>query len=137
MKQYYLKRLRWMFRYTSNNALYIILKTLCLAVGIPVATVLFVAEMATTLVNMLFSFIPLLNIVVLAVCKVITAVCQSGFYIAILPDIKKYLAECEEERAEEAEIEEKTEQTDGNLDYTICDDTDADLPKDGKDDTNN
>lgn len=65
------------------------------------------------------------------------AVCQSGFYIAILPDIKKYLAECEEERAEEAEIEEKTEQTDGNLDYTICDDTDADLPKDGKDDTNN
>ena len=97
-----------MFRYTSNNALYIILKTLCLAVGIPVATVLFVAEMATTLVNMLFSFIPLLNIVVLAVCKVITAVCQSGFYIAILPDIKKYLAECEEERAEEAEIEKKT-----------------------------
>lgn len=91
MKQYYLKRLRWMFRYTSNNALYIILKTLCLAVGIPVAAVLFVAEMATTLVNMLFSFIPLLNIVVLAVCKVIAAVCQSGFYIAILPDIKNIL----------------------------------------------
>ena len=43
-----------------------------------------------TAVNMLFCWIPVLNVVVRVVFKAITTVLGSTFYICILPDLKAY-----------------------------------------------
>ena len=40
----------------------------------------------------LFSWIPVLNIVFMVICKAIIFLLDKPFYICILPDIKKYLA---------------------------------------------
>ena len=90
MKQYYLARLHWIFNYTSTKWWYIIAKTLCLLIGVPIYAVCFVVEMVLTFVNMLFSWIPILNVVVMFICKILITVFGSTFYICILPDIKGY-----------------------------------------------
>ena len=92
MKEYYLTRLHWIFNYTGNKWWYYIVKTLCLIVGVPIYAVSFVMEMVLTAINMLFSWIPVLNVVVMVICKLLITVFGSTFYICILPDIKKYKA---------------------------------------------
>ena len=90
MKEYYLARLHWIFNYTTNKWWYYIVKTLCLIVGVPIYAVSFVIEMVLTAINMIFSWIPILNVVIMAICKLLITVFGSTFYICILPDIKKY-----------------------------------------------
>lgn len=90
MKEYYQQRFHWIFRYTSKNFWYCIAKTLCIVVGLPIYSVMFLVEMALTLVNMLFCWIPVLNVVVTVVCKASMSLIGWTFYICILPDIKQY-----------------------------------------------
>ena len=90
MKEYYQQRFHWIFRYTSKNFWYCIAKTLCIVVGLPIYSVMFLVEMALTLVNMLFCWIPVLNDVVTVVCKALMSLVGWTFYICILPDIKQY-----------------------------------------------
>ena len=90
MKEYYQQRFHWIFRYTSKNFWYCIAKTLCIVVGLPIYSVMFLVEMALTLVNMLFCWIPVLNVVVTVVCKALISLIGWTFYICILPDIKQY-----------------------------------------------
>ena len=97
MKEYYLARLHWMFNYTNKQWWYCIVKTLCLIVGVPIYAVSFVVEMVLTAINMIFSWIPILNIVVMVICKLLITVFGSTFYICILPDLKQYKAATKEE----------------------------------------
>lgn len=90
MKEYYQQRFHWIFRYTSKNFWYCIAKTLCIVAGLPIYSVMFLVEMALTLVNMLFCWIPVLNVVVTVVCKALMSLVGWTFYICILPDIKQY-----------------------------------------------
>ena len=90
MKEYYLTRLHWIFNYTNTKWWYCIAKTLCLIVGVPIYAVSFVVEMVLTFINMLFSWIPILNTVVMVICKLFITVFGSTFYICILPDLKQY-----------------------------------------------
>lgn len=90
MKQYYQEKLHWVFNYTSKNFFYVVAKTLCLVVGLPLFAVSFVLDMVLTAVYMLFSFIPGLNIVVMALCKFAMFLFSWPFYICILTDLKAY-----------------------------------------------
>lgn len=90
MKEYYQQRLYWIFHYTKKSFWYCLAKTLCLIVGVPVYAVCFVLEMVLTTVNMLFSWIPILNVVVMVICKCLVTVFGSTFYLCILTDIKRY-----------------------------------------------
>lgn len=90
MKDYYKQRWHWVFNYTSRNFGYCLLKTLCLIVGLPLYSVAFVLEMVLTGINMMFSWIPILNVVIFVICKSLMVVFGSTFYICILSDIKKY-----------------------------------------------
>ena len=112
MKEYYLTRLHWIFNYTTNKWWYYIVKTLCLIVGVPIYAVSFVVEMVLTTVNMLFSWIPILNIVVMFICKLLITMFGATFYICILPDIKLYKAatanEISYEVVDDVELPEQT-----------------------------
>lgn len=90
MKNYYKERFGWIFRYTSKNVLYCIAKTLCIVIGLPIYSVMFVVEMILTGINMLFSWIPILNVVVTVICKSLIFLTDKTFYICILTDIKKF-----------------------------------------------
>lgn len=92
MKQYYLERFQWIFNYTSKNFFYGLIKTLCIIVGLPIYAVMFAVEMVLTFVNMLFCWIPVLNVVVQVICKAIIFVIDKTFFICILPDIGKWRA---------------------------------------------
>ncbi len=97
MKQYYLDRFRWIFTYRKRSFGYCLAKTVCLILGVPLYAVLFAVEMLLTLINMLFSVIPLLNVIVLTVCKLLIYICDGGFWLCVLPDISAYRAAHREE----------------------------------------
>ena len=115
MKEYYLTRLHWIFNYTNSKWWYYIVKTLCLIVGVPIYAVCFVVEMVLTAINMLFSWIPILNVVVMVICKLLITVFSSTFYVCILPDINSYKqatkSEINYEVVDEMELPEQTAQT--------------------------
>jgi membrane protein implicated in regulation of membrane protease activity len=106
MKQYYQDRFRWIFTYRKKGFLYGLAKTLCLVVGLPCYLVSFVVEMALTLVNALFCWIPLLNVAVQVVCKVIVTIVNVPFYWCVLPDIGAY---SEWEKAQQQAAEQQDE----------------------------
>ena len=114
MKQYYSERFHWIFNYTRRNFLYCLLKTLCVVVGLPVYAVAFVVEMVFTAINMIFSWIPILNVVVTVICKAIVWLFGLTFYINVLTDLKEYKAthvvQYEVEDAEESPDDEASEQ---------------------------
>ena len=85
-----IRRFGWIFRYTSTNFLYCIAKTLCIIIGLPIYSVMFAVEMILTGVNMIFSWIPILNVVVTVICKSLIFLTDKTFYICILTDIKKF-----------------------------------------------
>lgn len=131
MKQYYLQRLHWIFKYTSNNFFYCLAKTLCLIVGAPIYAVMFVVEMLLTAINMILGWIPIVGVVVTVICKAIIWIVDKPFYICILPDIKVYKQatkdlveyEVEDEAAMEAEetdaaCEQPTEEQHTNQEQT-------------------
>ena len=97
MKEYYLARLHWIFNYTNKKWWYRIVKTLCLIIGVPIYAVSFAVEMVLTAINMLFSWIPIFNVVVMVICKALITVFGATFYICILPDIKQYKQATKEE----------------------------------------
>ncbi len=119
MKEYYKQRWFWIFNYTSKNFGYCLLKTLCLIVGLPIYSVMFVVEMILTAINMIFSWIPILNVVVLVICKALMNAVGSTFYICILTDLKAYKKatsqELEYEVVDESPDEQDTEQSDEQL----------------------
>ena len=51
---------------------------------------MFAVEMILTGVNMIFSWIPILNVVVTVICKSLIFLTDKTFYICILTDIKKF-----------------------------------------------
>ena len=93
MKEYYLLRLHWIFNYTNRKWWYCILKSLCLIVGVPIYALCFAVEMVLTAINMIFSWIPIFNVVVMVICKLLINFFGATFYICILPDIKKFRQE--------------------------------------------
>ncbi len=116
MKQYYRDRFSWIFTYRKKGFLYGALKTLCILVGFPCYLVSFVVEMAFTLVNAIFSWIPLLNMVVQVICKVIIIILGIPFYWCVLPDIFAYneWEKAQNQQAEQAEVVEADQtETDG------------------------
>lgn len=104
MKEYYLERLQWIFRYTSKNFFYCLAKTLCLIVGVPIYAVMFAVEMVLTFINMIFSIIPILNVAIGVICKAIVFVIDKTFFICILTDIGKWRA-THKKGADEVEYE--------------------------------
>ncbi len=90
IRRYYRERFGWIFRYTSTNFLYCIAKTLCIIIGLPIYSVMFAVEMILTGVNMIFSWIPILNVVVTVICKSLIFLTDKTFYICILTNIKKF-----------------------------------------------
>ena len=92
MKEYYSERFHWIFNYTRKDFAYCLLKTLCVVVGLPIYAVAFVIEMLFTAINMLFSWIPILNVLVTVICKAIVWLFGMTFYINILTDLKEYKA---------------------------------------------
>lgn len=109
MKQYYLERLHWIFNYTSKNVFYCIGKTLCLIVGIPIYAVMFAAEMVLTFVNMIFSWIPILNVVVGVICKSLVFLIDKTFFICILTDIGNWRQAHKDEPEYEVSDDDQTE----------------------------
>lgn len=97
MKTYYAERFGWIFRYTSKNFFYCILKTFCIIIGLPIYSVAVVLEMLFTVVNMVFCWIPVLNVVITTLCKSIIWLVDKTFYICILTDIKRFKAAMKEE----------------------------------------
>ena len=90
MKEYYSERFHWIFNYTSKGFVYCLLKTLCVVFGLPIYAVSFVVEMIFTAINMIFSWIPILGVVVTVICKSIVWLFGMTFYINILTDLKAY-----------------------------------------------
>ena len=90
MKNYYLDRLHWIFHYTSKNFGYVVLKTLCLVLGVPTYAVLCIVEMIATFLYAITSFIPVVNVVTFIICRMLLFVCDLGFYVNILPDLKAF-----------------------------------------------
>ena len=118
MKEYYLQRLHWIFHYKNKKFFYCLAKTLCLIVGVPIYAVCFCLEMLFTGVNMIFSWIPILNVVVMVICKVFVFLFGSTFYICILPDLKEYLEANKKE-----------------VDYEVEEDASNELPESVSDDS--
>ncbi len=90
MLQHYAERFAWIFKYTRKDFGYCLLKTLCIIVGLPIYLVCFVAEMVLTLVNLIFSWIPVLNGVVMLLCKILMWLFDKPFYICVLTDLKQF-----------------------------------------------
>ncbi len=116
VKEYYLNRFKWIFNYTSNNFLYIIAKTLCIIVGLPIYCVVFALEMVLTFVNMLFCWIPILSVVMTVICKGTILIIDKLYYICILTDIGKYRDVCI------AEPDVATGEVRQHTDYVVRDD---------------
>ena len=122
MKEYYLNRFKWIFNYTSNNFFYIIGKTVCLLVGLPIYLAVFAVEMVLTFVNMLFCWIPILSVVVTVICKGTILIIDQLYYICILTDLRNYreatVAEPDYEiyeTTDEAATDTQTLQADGSV----------------------
>ena len=90
MKEYYSERFHWIFNYTRKDFGYCLLKTLCVAVGLPIYAVAFAVEMIFTAINMIFCWIPVLGVVVMVICKSLVWLFGMTFYINILTDLKAY-----------------------------------------------
>lgn len=127
VKEYYLNRFKWIFNYTSNNFFYIIGKTVCLLVGLPIYLAVFAVEMVLTFVNMLFCWIPILSVVVTVICKGTILIIDQLYYICILTDLRNYreatiaepdIAEADYEiyeTTDEAATDTQTLQVDGSV----------------------
>lgn len=125
VKEYYINRFKWIFNYTSDNFFYIVAKTLCIIVGLPIYCVVFALEMVLTFVNMLFCWIPILSVVMTVICKGTILIIDKLYYICILTDIGKYRDVCI------AEPDVATGKAQQHIDYVVRDDegdatTDAD-----------
>lgn len=120
MKEYYLERLHWIFHYSSKNFFYCVAKTLCLVIGVPIYAISFAMEMVLTFINMIFSWIPILNVVVMVICKALIWLFGSTFYICILPDIKAYKEAHKEEP--EYEVMDESEEHDFEAAEVLSDD---------------
>ncbi len=90
MKGQYLEKFQWLFRYTSKNFAYCLVKSLCLVVGLPLFAISFVAQMALLLVNVALHWIPILNILAMLVAKILRPILDLPFALCIAPDIAEY-----------------------------------------------
>jgi len=119
MKEFYLDRLRWIFTFSSRNFFYCVAKTLCILVGAPLYAVGFCVDMALTLVNAVFMWIPVFGAFFTVVCKLLTTIFDVGFYVAVLPDAKRYAEWKRVKSAEEGQAVTLSEE-----DYRVQDDQD-------------
>lgn len=118
MKQYYAERFGWVFRYTSKNFFYCLAKTLCVIIGLPIYCVMFMLEMLLTAINMIFCWIPIINVVITTICKALIWVFDKTFYICILTDIKKYKETTRIQPIYEVVSDELSEETTNNDDIS-------------------
>ena len=118
MKQYYRDRFTWIFNYRKKGFLYGLFKTLCLIVGVPCYLVALAVEFVLTFVNALFSWIPLLNMVVQVVCKVLIGIVNMPFYWCVLPDIGAYN---DWEKAQQVDADDCCDEHTADNDVTDCD----------------
>lgn len=110
MKEYYRQRFYWIFHYTSKNFFYVLAKTLCIAVGLPLYCVAIAAEMVLTVVNLLLGWIPALGTLITVVCKALIFVVNLPYYICVLPDIRQYLQAVKAAQEDEVSDEEQPQQ---------------------------
>ncbi len=103
MKDFYLDRLKWIFTYRNNTFFYVLAKTLCLIVGVPVYAVLFIVEILSAVLFSLLRYIPVLNVVFQLVFMLLMAIASLGFLINVLPDLKEYQATHKREDAAQSE----------------------------------
>ncbi|HPG91927.1 MAG TPA: hypothetical protein PK675_00780 [Clostridia bacterium] len=108
LQEYFSSRIKAIFTYTSNKWYYVALKTLCVVIGVPLYFVMVPLDFLTFVLYALFSWIPILNTVMLVLCKLLSFVFSIGYYIAILPDAKKYADIAREKLRFEKEMEEQT-----------------------------
>jgi len=108
LQEYFSSRIKAIFTYTSKKWYYIILKTLCVVIGAPLYFALIPLDLLTFVLYALFSWIPILNTVVLILCKTLSFVFSVGYYIAILPDAKKFADIAKEKLRFEKETEVQT-----------------------------
>ncbi|HRX13895.1 MAG TPA: hypothetical protein P5087_02625 [Eubacteriales bacterium] len=108
LQEYFSSRIKAIFTYTSKKWYYVILKTLCVIIGAPLYFALIPLDLLTFVLYALFSWIPILNTVVLILCKTLSFVFSVGYYIAILPDAKKFADIAKEKLRFEKETEVQT-----------------------------
>lgn len=105
MKEHYGSRIRAIFTYTNSKWYYVALKTLCVIVGAPLYFALLPVDFLIFIVYALFSWVPILSVFMLALCKILNIVTAVGYYIAIIPDAKAFINESKRKHAEELEAE--------------------------------
>jgi len=108
LREYFSSRIKAIFTYTSKKWYYVVLKTLCVIVGAPLYFALIPLDLLTFVLYALFSWIPILNTVVLILCKTLSFVFSVGYYIAILPDAKKFADIAKEKMRFEKGTEDQT-----------------------------
>lgn len=108
LREYFSSRIKSIFTYTSNKWYYVAFKTFCVVIGAPLYFALIPLDFLTFVLYALFSWIPILNVFMLVVCKLLSFVFSVGYYIAILPDAKKYAKKAKEKMRFEKEMEEQT-----------------------------
>lgn len=126
MKEYYSERFNWIFEYTSKNFFYCLAKTLCIIVGLPIYCVMVAVEMVLTFVNMIFSWIPVLGMVIGVICKAIIYLVEKTFFICILTDLGKWI------RSHKKEIEYNVADSDDLIVENNDDVIDSDEPSEDK-----
>lgn len=106
ISQHYKQRFKDIFSYSNRKWWYVLLKTLCIAVGFPIYLALIPLDFVVFFVYALFSWVPYLSTLTLFLCRILTIICGIGYYVCILPDAKHYIDEDKERyQAEQAEYE--------------------------------
>ncbi len=98
---YYKGRFQRIFTYTGKKWYYLLAKTLCITVGLPLYVALLPLDAVNFFIYALFSFIPYVNTFFLFICRIVSIICGAGHYIAILPDAKMYIERHKQELQDE------------------------------------
>jgi len=108
LREYFSSRIKAIFTYTSKKWYYVVFKNSLRIVGAPLYFALIPLDLLTFVLYALFSWIPILNTVVLILCKTLSFVFSVGYYIAILPDAKKFADIAKEKMRFEKGTEDQT-----------------------------
>ncbi|MDD3831129.1 MAG: hypothetical protein PHW00_00470 [Clostridia bacterium] len=89
--QHYRQRFADIFNYTSRKWWYVILKTICIVVGLPLYIVLIPLDLIVFAIYVIFSWIPFVGSIFLIACRILTTLCSVGYYVAICVDAPMYI----------------------------------------------
>lgn len=131
IKEHFSSRFNRIFTYTSKKWYYCLAKTLCIIVGLPLYVVLIPVDMLLFVVYACFSWIPFVNVFMLFVIKSLSLIWSLGYFIAILPDAKRYIEENKQAEKAAREKEEFDESSDG-VEYQIRQDAENQVQPNGE-----